>query len=146
MARRRFAGRTRKAARRRKTSCGGWVLRHRADQIASGLAYGELKRLEIARALATDPSLLMLDEPAAGCNASETRELSDLIRQIRENGVTVMLVEHDMGMVMSISDRILVLDQGSILAEGDARSIRNNPEVIAAYLGVQGAAPGASAC
>lgn len=112
-------------------------LSHRADEIAASLSYGELKRLEIARALATEPDLLMLDEPAAGCNASETAELSELIREMRKAGVTVMLVEHDMGMVMSVSDRILVLDQGRVLAEGDAQSIRNNPAVIAAYLGAQ---------
>jgi branched-chain amino acid transport system ATP-binding protein len=116
----------------------------RADEQASNLSYGELKRLEIARALATGPKVLLLDEPAAGCNPVETKEMAALIRQIRADGVTIVLVEHDMGLVMSISDHIVVLDQGRVIAEGEAEDIRTNPAVISAYLGsraTQKAAP-----
>jgi branched-chain amino acid transport system ATP-binding protein len=102
---------------------------------ASSLPYGALKRLEIARALATRPKLLLLDEPAAGLNHSETREIDDLIRSIAEDGVTVILVEHDMRLVMGISDRILVLDRGARLAEGSAEDIGHDPDVVRAYLG-----------
>jgi branched-chain amino acid transport system ATP-binding protein len=102
---------------------------------ASSLPYGALKRLEIARALATRPKLLLLDEPAAGLNHSETKEIDDLIRSIAKDGVTVILVEHDMRLVMGISDRILVLDRGAWLAEGSAEDIGGNPEVVRAYLG-----------
>ena len=105
------------------------------DADASSLPYGALKRLEIARALATAPKLLLLDEPAAGLNRSETAEIDDLIRSIAEDGVTVILVEHDMRLVMGISDRILVLDHGARLAEGKAQDIGGNPEVVRAYLG-----------
>ncbi|MCG5502095.1 ATP-binding cassette domain-containing protein, partial [Ectothiorhodospira lacustris] len=99
------------------------------------MPYGALKRLEIARALATQPSILLLDEPAAGLNSTETAALEQLIRKVAAGGITVVLVEHDMKLVMSISDRILVLDYGRKLAEGTPREIRDNPDVIAAYLG-----------
>ncbi len=102
---------------------------------ASALPYGALKRLEIARALASKPRLLMMDEPAAGLNDTETLELSSLIRRICDAGITVLLVEHNMGLVMQVSDRILVLDYGSRLAEGSPEQIRNDPRVIEAYLG-----------
>ena len=102
---------------------------------ADALPYGGLKRLDIARALATEPALLLLDEPAAGCNASETAEIDALIQRVSESGVTVVLVEHDMRLVMGISDHILVLDYGRLLAQGSAEEVRANPEVIAAYLG-----------
>jgi branched-chain amino acid transport system ATP-binding protein len=102
---------------------------------ASALPYGALKRLEIARALASKPRLLLMDEPAAGLNDTETLELRSLIRRICESGITVLLVEHNMGLVMQVSDRILVLDYGSRLAEGSPEEIRNNPKVIQAYLG-----------
>lgn len=102
---------------------------------ASGMSYGALKRLEIARALAVEPKVLLLDEPAAGLNATETAELEALIRRIADQGTTVMLVEHDMKLVMGISDRLLVLNYGRKLAEGTPDEVRNNPEVIAAYLG-----------
>lgn len=116
-----------------------WVgLGGMADMPASQLSYGALKRLEIARAMASQPRLLLLDEPAAGCNAVETEEIDAVIRAIAERGVAVVLVEHDMRLVMKISQRIHVLDQGKTLAEGDAASISGNPEVIAAYLGAQG--------
>ncbi|MBV7483477.1 ABC transporter ATP-binding protein [Bordetella sp. BOR01] len=102
---------------------------------ASQLSFGVLKRLEIARALAGEPRLLLLDEPAAGLNDSETAELTALIRRIAESGITVLLVEHDMHMVMGISDQILVLDHGKKLAEGTAQQVRENTKVIEAYLG-----------
>ncbi len=102
---------------------------------AGAMPYGALKRLEIARALAAKPRLLFLDEPAAGLNPKETGEIDVLIRRIADQGVTVVLVEHDMKMVMNISDRILVLDYGKKLAEGSAAEVRANPDVIAAYLG-----------
>jgi branched-chain amino acid transport system ATP-binding protein len=105
------------------------------DSGAASMPYGALKRLEIARALAAKPRILFLDEPAAGLNPKETTEIDALVKKIAEGGVTVVLVEHDMKMVMNISDRILVLDYGKKLTEGTAQEIRRNPDVIAAYLG-----------
>lgn len=105
------------------------------DAEASAMPYGALKRLELARALATQPKILLLDEPAAGLNAAETEAMDRLIQQISERGVTVLLVEHDMRLVMGISDLILVLDHGRPLALGTAGEIRANPAVVAAYLG-----------
>jgi branched-chain amino acid transport system ATP-binding protein len=99
------------------------------------LAFGDLKRLEIARALAAEPRLLCLDEPAAGLNPSETRDLDELIRRIADSGVTVMLVEHDMRLVMGLSDHVLVLNYGRKLAEGPPEVVELDAEVIAAYLG-----------
>jgi branched-chain amino acid transport system ATP-binding protein len=99
------------------------------------MPYGALKRLEIARALATEPKLMLLDEPAAGLNPTEALELDDLIGRLTERGVTVVLVEHNMRLVMGVSDHILVLDYGRKLAEGPALAIRNDPKVIEAYLG-----------
>jgi branched-chain amino acid transport system ATP-binding protein len=112
-----------------------------ADKPAGALPYGALKRLEIARALATEPKVLLLDEPAAGCNPVETMEIDAIIRGIAKDGVTVVLVEHDMRLVMNISDRIHVLAHGRTLAEGTAGEVSGNPAVIEAYLGV-GAAQG----
>jgi branched-chain amino acid transport system ATP-binding protein len=109
-----------------------------AERSAGGLAYGDLKRLEIARALASDPKVLLLDEPAAGCNPVETASLEGVIRDIAAGGVTVVLVEHDMRLVMNISDRIHVLANGATLAEGSAEEVRTNQAVIEAYLGVHG--------
>jgi branched-chain amino acid transport system ATP-binding protein len=106
-----------------------------ADQPAGNMPYGALKRLEIARALATEPQVLLLDEPAAGCNAVETQEIDAVISKIAASGVTVVLVEHDMKLVMKISDRIHVLDQGRTLAEGTAAQVRANPGVVKIYLG-----------
>jgi branched-chain amino acid transport system ATP-binding protein len=102
---------------------------------AGELPYGALKRLEIARALASEPKVLLLDEPAAGCNAVETEEVDAVIQTIAAQGITVVLVEHDMRLVMKISNRIHVLDQGRTLAQGTAQEVRANPAVIAAYLG-----------
>jgi branched-chain amino acid transport system ATP-binding protein len=106
-----------------------------ADQPAGNMPYGALKRLEIARALATEPKVLLLDEPAAGCNAVETAEIDAVISAIAASGVTVVLVEHDMKLVMKISSRIHVLDQGRTLAEGTAAQVRANPDVVRIYLG-----------
>jgi branched-chain amino acid transport system ATP-binding protein len=106
------------------------------DRPASALSYGALKRLEIARALSSEPRMLLLDEPAAGCNPVETRELEAIIRSIVRDGVTVVLVEHDMRLVMNVSDRIHVLANGRTLAEGTAAEVRRNPKVVEAYLGV----------
>lgn len=107
--------------------------------VASELPYGSLKRLEIARALAARPSVLLLDEPAAGCNEAETQELGELISEIAAAGVAIVLIEHDMRMVMGISHRILVLNQGGELARGSPHEIRHDPRVIEAYLGQQAA-------
>lgn len=102
---------------------------------ADSMPYGALKRLEIARALAMRPRVIFLDEPAAGLNPKETQDADTLVRKIADSGVTVVLVEHDMKMVMNLSDRILVLDYGKRLAEGTGQEVRRNPDVIAAYLG-----------
>ena len=106
------------------------------DAEAGQMPYGALKRLEIARALAARPKVLLLDEPAAGLNHTETGEIEALIRKVAQSGVTVVLVEHDMKLVMNLSDHILVLDYGKKLAEGSAAEVRANPDVVAAYLGV----------
>jgi len=108
-----------------------------ADAGADALPYGALKRLEIARALAAHPRLLLLDEPAAGLNPTETAEIHALIAKLAGRGVTVVLVEHNMRLVMGVSDRILVLDYGRRLAEGTPESVRNDPRVIEAYLGAE---------
>jgi branched-chain amino acid transport system ATP-binding protein len=105
------------------------------NEFAKNLPYGAQRRLEIARALATDPLLLLLDEPAAGMNPQETRELDKLITKIRDDGLSILLIEHDMKLVMSLSDYIFVLDYGKKIAEGTPEEIRNNPAVIKAYLG-----------
>ncbi|WP_312935967.1 ATP-binding cassette domain-containing protein [Pseudomonas sp.] len=107
-----------------------------ANRLAGELSYGQQRRLEIARAMCTRPKIICLDEPAAGLNPQETEALSRMIRVLRDqHDITVVLIEHDMGMVMSISDHIVVLDHGNVIAEGTPQAIRDNPTVIAAYLG-----------
>ncbi|MDT2596566.1 ABC transporter ATP-binding protein [Enterococcus dongliensis] len=111
-------------------------LQDKAENLARNLPYGEQRRLEIVRALATKPKILFLDEPAAGMNPQETAELTLLIRKIqKEFQITILLIEHDMSLVMDVCERIYVLEYGRILAEGIPEEIKNNPEVIKAYLG-----------
>ncbi len=107
------------------------------DEIAQNLSYGAQRRLEIARALATEPLLLLLDEPAAGMNPQETEELNQLINSIKEDGLAILLIEHDMQLVMRLSDHIFVMDYGRKIAEGTPEEVRNNPVVIKAYLGAE---------
>jgi branched-chain amino acid transport system ATP-binding protein len=112
-------------------------IHRKADELAANLSYGDQRRLEIARAMATNPQLICLDEPAAGFNPAEKVKLMELIKKVRDQGYTVLLIEHDMRLVMGVTDRIVVLEFGRKIAEGTPDEIRDNPAVIAAYLGVE---------
>jgi branched-chain amino acid transport system ATP-binding protein len=136
----RFRAEERRAVERARAALDLVGLADKAELRASALAYGDQRRLEIARAMAPEPRLLMLDEPAAGMNPAETEGLASLVRRLRDRSTTVLLVEHDMGFVMDISDRVTVLNFGRLIFDGPAAEARQDPVVVEAYLGPKVAA------